>query len=700
MASNQETLHLLIHTESQNDAEGIVSLLRNSGNATRAHQITSLEDFNEQLEQKSWDLLIAEEEVNGINYQALQDQIRRLNKDLPIILISREIDLIAMENALKRGVCTMVPMDETNLLVLALQRELRHLKNRRELRSLEVRLRDAEKRSQALLESSRDAVAYVHDGMHIFANPSYLGMFGYASVDELEGMPLMDMVDSSGQAEFKNFLKKYMTGPHKLEELNTIGVDGQGQLFPMLMRFSPATYAEERCTQVTIRSNEKNTALEAKLREVSNLDMMTGLYNKPYFMAQLEIAVDNAVLGGSHGATLYLNLDGFGKIKSDVGISRADTVLSELSQSLKKEIGTTHSLARISEDIFATILTGYNADQAMEFAERLRNHVETLLIDIGDRTITATVSVGVALINDTCSRPEDVLQNAHTACEQVHQQADHANGNGVMLFVPSAPHSVAPSDISLEEAITEALRQNSFQLLFQPMISLRGDDIEHYEALIRLNLPGGRDATAGELMNNPDISDALKRKVDRWVLLNTVKRLGEHRQQGHDTRVFVNLAAPSIQDDSLPNWIGVAMRAARLPKGSLVMQLSEDNATKVLKQAQQFVESLNSRGITTALNRFGCSLNPLRNLQHLAVEYVKIDGSYTSELNQNQENQQQLQALLKELHEAEKKTIIPMVESASMLATLWQMGVHFIQGDYVQAPQDSMNYNFEEESSF
>ncbi|MDO6806238.1 diguanylate cyclase, partial [Wenyingzhuangia sp. 1_MG-2023] len=87
--------------------------------------------------------------------------------------------------------------------------------------------------------------------------------------------------------------------------------------------------------------------------------MMTGLYNKPYFIAQLEIAVDNAVLGGSNGAIIYMNIDGFGKIKSEVGISRADTVLSELSQSLKKTIGSDHSLARISEDIFATILTGY-----------------------------------------------------------------------------------------------------------------------------------------------------------------------------------------------------------------------------------------------------------------------------------------------------------------------------------------------------
>ncbi|MDO6806198.1 hypothetical protein Q4595_27330, partial [Wenyingzhuangia sp. 1_MG-2023] len=88
-------------------------------------------------------------------YPSLQERIRRLNKDLPIILISKEIDLIAMENALRHGVCSVVPRDESNLMVLAIQRELRHLKHRRELRSIEVRLRDAEKRAQALLESAR-----------------------------------------------------------------------------------------------------------------------------------------------------------------------------------------------------------------------------------------------------------------------------------------------------------------------------------------------------------------------------------------------------------------------------------------------------------------------------------------------------------------------------------------------------------------
>ncbi|MDO6805988.1 EAL domain-containing protein, partial [Wenyingzhuangia sp. 1_MG-2023] len=92
------------------------------------------------------------------------------------------------------------------------------------------------------------------------------------------------------------------------------------------------------------------------------------------------------------------------------------------------------------------------------------------------------------------------------------------------------PEDVVVADVSIEEAVTDALRQNSFQLLFQPKISLRGEDVEHYEALMQLPLADGRCISSDELMNNPDINEGLKRKVDRWVLLNTLKQLGEHRQ--------------------------------------------------------------------------------------------------------------------------------------------------------------------------
>lgn len=696
MSTTPETLHLLILMESQNDAERIVSLLRNSGSATRAQFVTSLDEFAGLLEEKTWDLLLAEPEVHGIEYTSLKEQIARYNQDLPFILINREIDLIALETAVKRGASTMIPMGENNLLILAIQRELEHLRNRRAKRALEARLREAEKRAQALLESSRDAVAYVQDGMHIFGNPAYLQMFGYETNDDLEGMPLIDMVDGSGQADFKKFLKQYSQSSFQTEEINTIGVSGSGDLFPMRMTFSPASFAEERCTQVSIQSNEKNTQLEAKLREISNLDVLTGLYNKPYFMSQLEVAVDQSVLSGGRGAVLYINVDSFGRLRANNGIARSESVLTELANTLKKLVGNKCNLSRVSEDIFALILTNTSAADAEEKAEQLRAHVEGMLFDLGDRTITITVSVGVALINETSASPTAVLQNAHTACFRAHDIEGQQHGNSVGMYVEQQRNNDSDSSISIEEMVTEALKDNSFMLSFQPLISLRGSETEHYESRFKLS-KNGHLMSAGDVLNADDLSDVLKRKIDRWVILNTAKRLGEHYQKGHSTKVFLNLSGPSILDEGLPNWISVATRAARLPKGALVVQLTEDDASRMLMQAQKFIANLKSLGIPCSISRFGCAIDPVKNLQHLSADFIKIDVSYTSNMT---ENQQQLQQMLGKLQEMEKQIIVPMVDSANTLATLWQMGADFVQGDYVQAAQDGMSYNFEEEGSF
>ena len=114
----------------------------------------------------------------------------------------------------------------------------------------------------------------------------------------------------------------------------------------------------------------------------------------------------------------------------------------------------------------------------------------------------------------------------------------------------------------------------------------------------------------------------------------------------------------------------------------------------MLKQAQIFCSTLREKAIPAALSRFGCALNPMQTVQHLAVDYVKIDGSFTKELGAGQGA---LKDLLKELHEEEKKTIIPLVESATSVAALWQLGVDFIQGYYVQPPQAAMAFNFSED---
>ncbi|MBQ0731125.1 MAG: EAL domain-containing protein, partial [Oleispira antarctica] len=212
----------------------------------------------------------------------------------------------------------------------------------------------------------------------------------------------------------------------------------------------------------------------------------------------------------------------------------------------------------------------------------------------------------------------------------------------------------------------------------------------------RMPQSDGEEVSAGDFLNGFTISEDLKRKIDRWVILHSTKLLSEHRQQNLKTRLFVNLSAASLMDKTLASWIGVALNAAKLDKNSVIFQFNEEDATKFLTQAQEFTANLKANNYACSLSRFGCSLKPFQTLKHLSLDYVKVDGSFTHELNKP-ESLATLKQVLAELHEQGLKTIVPLVESASAVASLWQLGTHFIQGYYVQPPQAGMAYNFSDD---
>jgi diguanylate cyclase (GGDEF)-like protein/PAS domain S-box-containing protein len=693
-SSSRDTLHLLLLTRNQHNAENLVSLLRNSGRATRAHMVSSLEDFSTQIQEKNWDLVLAEPKAQDIEPKELFKKIKRLDKDLPVIMLAEDVDPMQLEFYLKLGACDVVPEDESNLLSMVIQRELANLDSRRTLRTTQVKLRDAEKRCQGLLDSSKDAITYIHDGMHIYANQAYLDLFGYSNVDDLEGMPVMDMVASSDQENLKQALKSFLTtGGHV--NLKYSGLKTDNSTFPLAMSLSSATYADESCTQVVIRTNSNNSDLKAKLKEVNSRDLLTGLYNKPYFMDSLESAVDRAVLKGNVSAAIYINIDKYSKVKSQVGINNADTVICSVANYLKSAVHKNDKLAHIGEDVFAWIRPNINAEEALAVAETFRNGIEHLVIDANSRTVTITASIGVALINDSCSDPRDILQRAHQASDAVKYDQGHKKGNGIHLFVAQ---EAAPDNTKngIENRVIEALKAGSFDLLFQPLVNLKGDEQEHYETLISMPQSDREEVSAGDFLNGSTINDDLKRKIDRWVILHSTKLLGEHRHQHSKTRLFINLSAASFMDDTLISWIGVALSAAKLDSNAVIFQFNEEDATKFLTQAQEFTTKLKANNYECSLSRFGCSLKPFQTLKHLTLHYVKVDGSFTHELNKP-ESLATLKEMFTELHRQELKTIVPLVESASAVASLWQLGTHFIQGYYVQAPQAGMVYNFSDD---
>ena len=691
MQKKNATVHLLILDPSQNDAESLVSLLRNSGKATRAHRITSEEDLEETLKAGNWDLLLARDLEQEFSADDALAMIRRIDKDIPFILLTEQESRERTVAMMKAGAQDTVPFECTDLLVLVVNRELAALGERRRRRVLESHLREAEQRCQLLLESSKDAIAYINDGMHVYANQSYMEFLGYDDIDDLICVPVLDTLTPESQDKYKDFMKSFAEKGEDGMAMNCTARRSDDHELNVTMSVSAATYDGEACTQIVLQPEHSDAELEEKLRQISSQDLLTGLYNRQYLMSALAEAISNAGKNNETGALAYIALDNFMSMKSQVGISGADLLLGDLANLLREQAGDDLALARLSDDAFSLLCQPCNEKAMVDHAERIRKAVEDHLFDINGRTVQLTVSIGVAAITENSPKAEELMARAHMASADVRKLEGHTHGNGVSAYNPADFETL--DENNSVEAIQKALEENRFRLLFQPIINLRGEGEEHYEAFVRMLDKDGKEVSPYDFLPPMGPSDTAI-KIDRWVILQTIRQLSSHRSRGHDTRLFLNVTAETLQDKTFTPWLSVALKAARLPGDSLVFQIREGDANNYMKQARDFTKAVHELHCKVSIAQFGCALNPFNTLKHIDTDYVKIDGSFTEEIQKSDEAKEQVKAMVKSLQNNGKLTIIPLVENAGVLATLWQAGVNYIQGYYLQAPVPEMNYDF------
>ena len=691
MQKKNATVHLLILDPSQNDAEALVSLLRNAGRATRAHRITSEEDLEETIKTGTWDLLLARDVDQEFGPEDALGMVRRMDKDIPFILLTTDSNRERTVQFLKAGAQDTVPAEHTDQLVLVVRRELAALDERRKRRALESHLREAEQRCQLLLESSKDAIAYINDGMHIYANQSYLEFLGYDDIDELICVPILDTLTMESQGQYKEFMKSFAETRKDGMSFNCVARRSDDQELSVTMSVSSATYDSEPCTQIVLQPEHSDAELEEKLRKISSQDLLTGLFNRQHFMDELTSVIAKAAENNESGTLAYIGLDNFMSTKGQLGIAGADLLLGDLATLLREQVGEDIVLARLSDDAFGILARNCEEKAMVETCQKLCKKIEDHLFEIDGRTFQLTVSIGVAAITENAPKAADLLGRGHTASTDVRKLEGHENGNGVCAYNPVESEGLGKGDAS--EAIQKALDEDRFRLLYQPIINLRGEGEEHYEATVRMVDQDGEEVSPYDILPPTGPTD-MAVKIDRWVILQTIKQLSTHRARGHETRLFLNVSAETIQDKTFSSWLSVALKAVRLPGDALIFQIREGDTTNHLKQAKDFVKTLHELHCKVSLSQFGGAINPFNTLKHVEVDYVKIDGSFTEELQKSDEAKEQVKEMVKGLQNAGKLTIIPMVENAAVLSTLWQAGVNYIQGYYVQAPVAEMNYDF------
>lgn len=697
-----DTIRLLILNNQRSEAERLISMLHASGHPCRAQHVESEEALVKLLQEQSWDLLIGHNNTTAPTPQTAIKQIRRLNKDVPVILLyeeDEEENPFAVVEGLRIGATDVINLDDDQHLLLVIDRELSNREQRQARRNTDRRFREAERRSQQLLDSSRDAIAFIQDGLYLYANESFAELFGYEDRDDIEAMPIMDMVAKSDQARLKNFLKDFTFKGEEAESssLGFTGITQEGEETHIDLEVSLVTYDEEPCIQflaraaTTVIANANNEELEAQLKQIKWQDLVTGVYNRQYLINQLDHIIDT-VDEKQYYCLFYIELDQFSeRVKNTFGVAGADLALIDIATLLRAKVNTSDTIARLGDSTFAIISPNVKADAAVNRALQICKDLETHIIDIDHKTLQITCSIGISLINENTTSTNTVLDQAREAMNKVYEE----NGNCAMLFEPEAPKIDFKIDIA--SAIQHALDNDRFRLLFQPIISLRGSDEEYYEVYLRMVDENGNEISPNHFLEAAANMSAAT-KIDRWVILESIKMLSQHRAKGNKTKLIVNVGRQSLCDESLVPWLGVAFKAAKLSADSIVFQAQEIDVTNHLNAAKHFAEGLEKIKTHFAISNFGCSLNPFNTLAHVQANMIKIDGSFTTDIQNNNESPETLIQLIEKLNSESKITLVPFVENASVLSTLWQAGAHYIQGHYLQEPSHGMTYDFNMET--
>ena len=691
MAAEHSAIRLLLLEASQNEAERLVSLFRNAGRATRAQRLADPAGLDELLSQ-SWDLAILAPPSPELDSLSALRQLRRRAPQLAVIQRVPPDDPAAVLDALRLGARDGIASDNDEHLLLASLRELGNLAERHERRRLEQALAEAEQRCQLLLANAVEAVAYVHDGLHIHVNSAYVELLGYPSAEDLEITPLMDLIAAADQPALREAFRQLRDAPSPLE-LDCRCVRQDGSTLGVRLRLTPAIYLDEPCVQLHLREERAAPAAEAleeQLREVRFQDTLTGLLNRSRMLELLEDALERARLGAP-ASFAYLSIDRYPTLLAELGIGAMDELLVALAERLREHFGTLVTLSRFADDAFTALLP-QAADAGLDSAfERLLGRQERQPLTLAGRTLAISYSIGVVSLDNHTKSAGDLVDRAHRSARQVAQRG----GNACKRYDPQEELAAAANRGNLVAMVKQALQQNGFRLLFQPVIGLRGSSHEYYEALLRLINPQGEEVSPAEFARTARDS-GLSGQIDRWVIQQAVRQLGEHRARGHGTRIFVHLSGATLGDLELLPWLRETLQGQQLDAEAVIFQLSEEDLLAQPEQALAMAQRLRRQGHPVTLSGFAAGDPPLAALRLLVPDYVKLSGKLIKDLAQP-DHQERLKALVAELSAQNVQTIAPFVESASVLAQLWQVGVHFIQGYYLQEPSQAMDYEFHPE---
>lgn len=682
MDQNQ-VINVLIAAELLAEGEQLVNLLRKAGFSLHAEAVSDSTALQERLQQRRWDLLL---HLPG-NATLQASQVCKLLEDqaldLPLVLIGDPCDgdITLFDSALPCAVCTRGDLQDPQhaaQLVRTVRHELDALQTRRDLRRTQAQLKELQRRYELVLDNATDAIAYLHDGLHLHANRAWCTLFGVEGVEALNHQPFLDLVDDADVEAVRQTLRQARTGtpPPCLFTALTAG----GSRTRLQLEAMAAVYDQQAALQIILSPATGNVAHARQLRLLRSQDLVTGLPNRAGLLTRIEAAIAQAIDERGESALVLARLQGFDDFLTLVGRSAANYVLVDTASLLRQSTPADALVAHCGDGEFAILISGPdNAPQThalLASAAALNSQLQALLPGGTDLRL----SMGSTFINELTPSADLAVDRAR---------------HNLTVRENSSPAAVAPEDPygtpeQMFARLEEAFAHEDFILVFQPVVSLKEDGLERYEVRIRLQ-------DNGTLIYPPRFLElanqhGLGEQIDRWVCSKSLQLL--HERQSPALKLTLNLTHNSVISEEFLPWLQQQMLARRVQAGQLILQLSELDVVSSPGHVARFCTQLRALDIPLSITHYGCTLHPGQYAALDDAEFVKLDKSLLSGIGQDTGRRERLNITVKSLHARGLLVIAPMIDQIELLPLLWQASVNFVQGNCLQEPSARMDFNF------
>jgi len=420
-------------------------------------------------------------------------------------------------------------------------------------------------------------------------------------------------------------------------------------------------------------------ALEESLERMAYNDPLTGVANRRMLHEMAEKAVARTRREGGHVGMLYIDLLRFKRVNDLVGHYAGDQVLREVAARFGSIVRATDTLARIGGDEFAVLLVNVNGvHQAVRPARQLRECLSRPFVIQGE-VFHLDARVGIALFPDHGNDFDELLTRADLA---VHQKTP-VEGE-IYLYRPMA---VRPprDELVMEERLRRALRNEEFELHYQPVYRLSDRRVSGIEALSRWRQTDGRVIGAGDFISLAEHT-GLVRNLDRWAIGCAAHQLVEWPDTALPPWIALNVTPSTFEDDEFATFVARILEREGVPGEALAIEITERLTMRDPERAAGVLQDLKSLGLRILIDDFGRGHSSLAYLKDFPVDVLKVDRYFVAHIGRDRRHERLLEGIFALASGLGIELIAEGVETTEQLDWLVEHGFEFVQGYLLSEP--------------